>query len=251
MRPASAVFRDLQTGFGHELPCSCTFDQTAKISQWRHPNGAGGHVRRQFIEELLGQVDREVFKIMSGPFSFSNHQAFGVFQIGQVPTTRSAAVGTSGSVLGACGCGDSVWVPVVVLGMTPVSGPPGQGCPGGLTAVTGAGDRFVTPCKQQAIAIRGARAVLAIALLGHQQTPGSERLHNPAHGSRGHVALGRHRRHAGPTDPDVIRRIGQRHQHQLRYRLERLVPGPVHGRDAHARRALPACLVGRPRVLTG
>jgi hypothetical protein len=31
MRPASAVFRDLQTGFGLKLPCSRTFDQTAKV----------------------------------------------------------------------------------------------------------------------------------------------------------------------------------------------------------------------------
>jgi len=87
MCPASAVFRDLQTGFGHELPCTCTSDQTAKIGQWRHPNGAGGHVRRKFIEELLGQVNRKVLKIPPGLFSFSNHQVFGVFQIGQIPTT--------------------------------------------------------------------------------------------------------------------------------------------------------------------
>jgi hypothetical protein len=80
MRPASSVFRDLQSGFGLKLPCSRTFDQTAKISQWRHPNSAGGHVRRQFIEKLLGQVDRKVFKISAGPFSFRNQQAFGVFQ---------------------------------------------------------------------------------------------------------------------------------------------------------------------------
>ena len=83
----SAVFRNLQTGFGLKLPCSRTFDQTAKISQWRHPNGAGGHVRRQFIEELLGQVDRKVFKMSAGPFSFCIHQALGVFQSEQIPTT--------------------------------------------------------------------------------------------------------------------------------------------------------------------
>jgi hypothetical protein len=44
-------------------------------------------VRRQFIEKLLGQIDRKTFKILSGLFSFSHHQALGVFQIGQIPTT--------------------------------------------------------------------------------------------------------------------------------------------------------------------
>ena len=124
MRPAPAVFRDLQTGFGDKFPCTRTSDQPAKIGQRRHPNGTGHHVCRKFIEDLLGQVDRQVFQMVSGPFAFRIHQTLRVFEIGKISTTRAIEVGAPDPVWHACGGGDSLWVPLVVLGVTRVSGGP-------------------------------------------------------------------------------------------------------------------------------
>ena len=87
MRPAPAVFRDLQTGFGDKFPCTRTSDQPAKIGQRRHPNGTGHHACRKFIQDLLGQVDRQVFQMVSNSFAFRIHQILGVFEIGRISTT--------------------------------------------------------------------------------------------------------------------------------------------------------------------